>query len=73
MFLRFSIRDLMWLTLVIAALTAWWSAHERATRAGKQNNEVFKEMARLRGELEKKQSKTVTQAAAIPSSKSVGR
>jgi hypothetical protein len=71
MFLRFTIRDLMWLTLVIAALTAWWSEHERVTRAGKHSNLMFTEIARLRSELEGKQAKRLPQTSATPSSKAV--
>jgi hypothetical protein len=72
MFLRFTIRDLMWLTLVIAALTAWWSEHERATRAGKHSNLMFTEIARLRSELEGKQARRQPMAAA-PSSRAISR
>ncbi len=73
MFLRFTIRDLMWLTLVIAALTAWWSEHERATRAGKHSNLMFTENARLRGELEGKHAKRLHQMVAEPSSRAISR
>jgi hypothetical protein len=29
--LRFTIRDLLWLTLVVAMATAWWLDHARLT------------------------------------------
>ena len=66
MFLRFTIRDLMWLTLVIAALTAWWSEHERATRAGKHSNLMFTEIARLRDELEQNRPSGCTKRRPSP-------
>ena len=71
MFPRFSIRDLMWLTLVIAALTAWWSEHERANTAVKHSSHLFNENARLRGEREKNRLGALHRSAAVPSSKAV--
>jgi hypothetical protein len=31
--LRFTIRDLLWLTALVAVLVAWWADHRRATES----------------------------------------
>jgi hypothetical protein len=33
---RFSIRDLLWLTALVAVLTAWWIDHRRLTAKPEQ-------------------------------------
>jgi hypothetical protein len=49
MHLRFSIRDLLWLTLVVAALTAWWVDRHRLTQladdaAGRESQAKMQQM-----------------------------
>jgi hypothetical protein len=34
--LRFTIRDLLWLTVVVALLTGWWFDRKRAVESGEQ-------------------------------------
>jgi hypothetical protein len=51
--LRFSIRDLLWLMLVVALGAAWWAEHRRADRAVKHDSGMHSENARLRREVAK--------------------
>lgn len=55
--LRFSIRDLLWLMLVVALSAAWWAEHRRADRALKHDNFMHSENMRLRKEVAKLSSR----------------
>ena len=37
--MKFSIRDLMWLTVLVAVLTAWWAEHRRLAQENNQLKE----------------------------------
>jgi hypothetical protein len=51
--LRFSIRDLLWLMLVVALSAGWWAEHRRADRALKHDRAMYSENARLRKQVAK--------------------
>ena len=42
--MKFSIRDLLWLTVVVAILLAWWADHHRAAEEARQRSEKFLEL-----------------------------
>ena len=63
---QFSIRDLIWLTLVVASLTAWW--HTKSENAARRNDNVAKAEA-----LEYKSQASATAAAAAAKTEAVLR
>ena len=42
MAMKFSIRDLLWLTVVVALAVAWWLDHRRQSAENRQVNEFLK-------------------------------